>query len=142
MCTYCGCRNLTLIRRLSDEHDAIVNALGVLRRAASNSDAEESRLAAQQLADLLDPHTSGEEHSLFAELSSDPEFAEHVAALCDEHREITEQLSAVIQGDVAGVPSLETLLRAHIDREENGLFPAAAIALDGPAWERLAAPAP
>jgi hemerythrin-like domain-containing protein len=31
-------------------------------------------------------------------------------------------------------------LRRHIDREENGLFPAAVIALDGAAWDRLSAP--
>ena len=32
---------------------------------------------------------------------------------------------------------LEDILRRHIDKEENGLFPAAVIALDGPAWERV-----
>ncbi len=30
-----------------------------------------------------------------------------------------------------------TLLDAHIAREENGVFPAAATALDGPAWDRV-----
>ena len=40
-------------------------------------------------------------------------------------------------GDLTRMVALETLLRRHIDKEENGLFPAAAIALDGPAWERV-----
>ena len=33
-------------------------------------------------------------------------------------------------------PETYDLLREHINKEENGLFPAAAIALDGDAWDR------
>lgn len=35
--------------------------------------------------------------------------------------------------------ALENLLRRHIDKEENGIFPAAAVALDGAAWDRIEA---
>jgi hemerythrin-like domain-containing protein len=139
VCTYCGCRAISLIGRFSAEHEAIVNATGVLRRAAGSGDLLASRVAAGRLAALLDPHTRSEERSLFAEMRTDSEFTEHVAGLCQEHDEINLRLAAVVEGALAGASGLERLLRRHIDKEENGLFPAAAIALDGPAWERVAA---
>src|SRR5450755_4615502 len=137
MCTYCGCRAITVIGRFSADHETIINATGVLRRAAETGDLPSAWAATQVLAGLLNPHTSSEERSLFAELRRDPEFTDHVDELCREHRDIDAGLAAVAAGDLAGVAALERLLRRHIDKEENGLFPAAAIALDGPAWERV-----
>jgi Hemerythrin HHE cation binding domain len=139
VCTYCGCRAISLIGRFSAEHEAIVNATGVLRRAAGTGDTAAVQVAGLELAGLLDPHTRVEERSLFAELRADPEFAEHVERLCEEHEEINRRLMHIIDGDLAGAVGLERLLRRHIDKEENGLFPAAAIALGGPAWERVEA---
>ena len=137
MCSYCGCRANTVIARYSAEHDEIVNAMGVLRRAANAGDHDSARIAARDLAGLLDPHTASEERSLFAELRRDAEFTAHVDGLCAEHREIDSTLARVDEGDLAAVGMLEGILRSHIDKEENGLFPAAVIALDGPAWERV-----
>ena len=137
MCSYCGCRANTVIARYSAEHDEIVNAMGVLRRAANAGDHDSARIAARDLAGLLDPHTASEERSLFAELRRDAEFAAHVDGLCAEHREIDGVLARVAEGDFEVVGALEDILRRHIDKEENGLFPAAVIALDGPAWERV-----
>ena len=139
VCSYCGCRAITVIGRFSAEHEAIIDATGVLRRAAGTGDAMAARAAARGLAELLDPHTRSEERSLFAELRQDPEFTEHVDELCGEHRQIDAQLAVVAGGDLTGVAALENLLRRHIDKEENGLFPAAAVALYGPAWERVTA---
>lgn len=137
MCSYCGCRAITVIGRFSAEHETIINATGVLRRSAGAGDQASTHEAVQLLAGLLDPHTSSEERSLFAELRADPEFTDHIDALCGEHREIDSGLAAVAAGDLTGADGLENLLRRHIDKEENGLFPAAAIALDGPGWERV-----
>lgn len=137
MCSYCGCRANTVIARYSGEHDDIINEMGVLRRAAQAGDRSEVELVAGRLAALLHPHTTSEERSLFAELRLDAEFAEHVDGLCAEHREIDSVLARVGSGDLAAAGALEGLLRRHIDKEENGLFPAAVIALDGPAWERV-----
>lgn len=136
MCSYCGCRSNTLIARYTVEHEEIVNAMGTLRRAASTADPTRTHSAATVLADLLSPHTASEERSLFAELRQDAEFTAHVDELCAEHRAIDEILARVDGGDFAAVSRLEHMLRRHIDREENGLFPAAVIALDGTAWER------
>ena len=115
----------------------MVNAMGVLRRAASAGDRDGAGVAARDLAVLLDPHTASEERSLFAELRRDAEFTAHVDGLCAEHREIDSTLARVVEGDLAAAGMLEDILRRHIDKEENGLFPAAVIALDGPAWERV-----
>jgi hypothetical protein len=137
MCSYCGCQAITVVGRFTAEHEMIVNATGQVRRAAAGGDRTSTRAAAQALAGLLAPHTHSEERSLFAELRLDPEFTDHVDALCAEHRAIDAALEAVAGGDLGGVTALESLLRRHIDKEENGLFPAAAIALDGPAWQRV-----
>jgi hemerythrin-like domain-containing protein len=139
VCSYCGCRSLTVIGRYSDEHEAIINATGDLRRTAARGDLTATQSAVSALARQLDPHTRSEERALFAELRLDPEFTDHIDRLCAEHSEITARLASVANGDLAGVEALENLLRRHIDKEENGLFPAAAIALDGPAWERVVA---
>lgn len=139
MCSYCGCRSITLIARYSAEHDAIINATGVMRRAAATGDKQATRAVANHLATLLDPHVLSEERSLFSQLRLDPEFTEHIEQLCSEHHSIAAGLTRVADGDLASALALETLLRRHIDKEENGLFPAAAIALDGPAWEQVVA---
>lgn len=74
---------------------------------------------------------------LFAELRLEPEFAEHVEGLCAEHEELGGRLERILTGDLTGIDALEHLLRRHIDREDNAIFPAAAIALDGAAWQRV-----
>lgn len=137
MCTHCGCEAISVIGRLTDEHVAIANAVGALRRAADRQDLDAARSRAVELASLLEPHTAGEERGLFAELRTDAEFADHIDSLCAEHVTIDAALARVADGDLSGVRALELLLNAHIAREENGVVPAAATALDGPAWERV-----
>lgn len=139
MCQHCGCHSNAVIRRLSDEHDTIIDALGDLRRAADTGDTAAVRRRAGRLAELLDPHTAAEETGLFRELDADSEFTEHLEALTDDHADLDRRLHAIAGGDLAGVADFEVRLRRHIDREENGLFPAAVIALDGAAWDRLSA---
>ena len=128
-----------MIGALTAEHEAIVNAAGMLSRAAAVGDAEAARVAGAVVASLLGPHTVREELGLFAELRSDPEFGEHIDGLCAEHRELDAYLSRVSGGDVGAVAAFDTLLRRHIDREENGIFPAAAIALNGDTWDAVQA---
>lgn len=40
-------------------------------------------------------------------------------------------------GNLQATNEFVGLLRRHIDKEDNGLFPAAAIALDGEEWEQV-----
>lgn len=140
MCSYCGCRAITVIGELTAEHEAIINATGLLSRAAAAGDAGAARAAVEVVFSLLERHTVREELGLFAELRRDPEFTAHVDALCAEHRELDSHLSRVSGGDLGAAAALETLMRRHIDREENGIFPAAAIALDGDTWDLIEAP--
>ena len=139
MCAYCGCHSIAPIDRFSAEHDDIVNATGAMRRATSAGDAAATAEAAAYLASMLDQHTRAEEESLFAALRGDPEFTEHVDRLCTEHRDIAEHLARLATGDLKSAETFERVLRDHIDKEENGLFPAAVIALDAATLEQLAA---
>ena len=135
MCSYCGCRSNTLIARFSREHEAIVNVSGSLRRAARSGDAAATRAAAELLGELVGPHTASEERSLFDVLRTSPEFTQHVDSLCAEHADIEELLAAARSGSVEHALRLDESLRRHIDKEENGLFPAAVVELDGASWE-------
>ena len=140
MCSYCGCReSLPIIARWSEEHDEIVNALGHVRRAVAAGVPEEVLGRTADLRALLDPHTASEERSMFAELRGDPEFTAVVDALCAEHVDIAAGIARVEAGTPGAYDELEHLLMRHIDKEENGLFPAAILALDGEAWDRAVA---
>ena len=86
---------------------------------------------------LLEPHAEAEETGLFAVLAEDAEFTDHVHGLCREHTALHQLLDRVAAGSYSLFPVFEKMLRAHIDREENGLFPAAAIAFAGLEWERV-----
>ncbi len=137
MCTYCGCHELTFIGRLAAEHDALIEQSGDLRRAGEAGDGPAARRAVEALGALLTPHTREEEAGLFAELSGVEGFAEHVESLCAEHTDLDADLAQIGAGDLGRVDPFLLRLRRHIDREENGLFPAAAIALDADALSRL-----
>lgn len=142
MCSYCGCRALTEIGDLSREHEALVNALGDVRRAlhavsgAPVSGDTDAAVAA--LATLLRAHTDREEGGLFVELAANPDFAAHREELLGDHRVVEQLLARLRAGDLPAFDSLEHDLRRHIDREENGLFPAVAVSLDWDGWERIA----
>ena len=142
MCSYCGCESIEVIGRFMREHVAIINATGDLRRSCATGDPVRVAVAAAALGQLFAPHTAAEEVGLFAVLAEDAEFTDHVHALCAEHVDLDTLLDRVVHGEHDLVPTLERALRAHIDREENGLFPAAAIAFAGPEWGRVTALTP
>ena len=140
MCSYCGCRNIPMIAQLNAEHDAIVNSSYALEIAFRDQDVEAARVACKELGELLHPHTRREEYGLFAEMKKDELFTDHVASLCAEHAELDSELEAIEAGDLASIPKMLTLLNNHIDREENGLFPAALAYLDDTQWDTIHRP--
>jgi hypothetical protein len=142
MCSYCGCEDISVVGRFMSEHVDIINACGDLRRACRSGDGRAVGPAVERLLGLLHPHTVAEEAGLFSVLAEDAEFTDHVGRLCAEHTALDEQLAAIRDGAHTAFPAFERALRAHIDREENGLFPAAAIAFAGPEWDRVAALTP
>ena len=140
MCSYCGCRNIPMIAKLNAEHDAIVNSTYALQIAFRDQDVTAATTAGRILGELLHPHTHREQVGLFAEMAKDELFTEHVASLCAEHDQLDADLAAITAGDLTRITTMITLLNNHIDREENGLFPAALAYLDDDQWEVIQRP--
>ena len=137
MCEYCGCRAISVIGRFSEEHYTVVDRLGDLGRAVATGDLAVVGQAGLVLANTLWPHTKAEEAGLFHEMRKDPDYTATIDSLCEEHSSLDEQLERIMDGELAEYPAFEDALRRHIDHEENGLFPAAAVGIDGPTWERI-----
>ena len=135
MCSYCGCADIEVVGRFMAEHEHIINHLGALRDGLEDPDRR--RAAAGTLAAHLLPHVEAEEVGLFAVMARDELFTGHIATLCGEHHELDDLLARVADGEVGLFPRFEDALREHINREDNGLFPAAAIHLGGPEWDEV-----
>lgn len=137
MCSYCGCESIEVIGRFMAEHVDIINATGDLRAAVASGDADRVATMRKRVAALLWPHTTAEEAGLFTVMARDEVFTDHIAGLCAEHEALDVCLAKLTPGDKKAMTHFEDLLRDHIDKEDNGLFPAAAIALDGDQWEEV-----
>ncbi len=137
MCSYCGCDSIVCIGRFMDEHVDLINRTGHLRRACSAADPRGVLAAATAVDELLDPHSHAEEVGLFAVLAEDEEFAEHVESLREDHRELARLLALIASGAHEHFGAFEHAMHRHLDREDNGLFPASAIRLAGPEWDRV-----
>ena len=142
MCEYCGCQALDAIAELTAEHDAVVELAGQARRALERGDLALAADRSRAIAAVLRPHTAVEEGALFPAMAA--EFGEHVGRLVGDHRRIEGVLAEAAAGtpsDPAWPARLELTLdelREHILREQDGLFPAALVALDADQWDALA----
>lgn len=142
MCEYCGCQDVTAIGDLTREHDLVVNLIGDVR-AAYAAAAGAGRMAelARRITAILEPHTQVEERGLFRVLAAD--FPDHVTALRADHRHV----EAVLGDAAGGTPADPTwpgrlidtldLLREHILKEQDGVFPAALATLDPGDWDSI-----
>jgi hemerythrin superfamily protein len=139
MCSYCGCQALPVIRLLTVQHELAINKFGEVRRASEAGAVEQCQKFARDLANLLAVHNKLEEEGLFNALESDQDFGETLAKSRLEHDEIDQIVARIISGEIDLVMQLERLLRDNISNEENGLFPASAVTLDGGAWDRIEA---
>ena len=137
MCSYCGCQSLPVIRLLTVQHEVIINKLGEVRRTSEAGAIQDCQRHADELAELLLIHNKLEEQGLFDALSSDVEFVDALAKLRQEHAEIDDLVGRVQAGEYQLVSDLETILRNNISNEENGLFPASAVTLDGNVWDQI-----
>jgi hypothetical protein len=94
-----------------------------------------------QLQVLLVPHTRTEEQGLFPQMAA--EFGEQLQQLEDEHADIEQVVSAMIEGTVAEscwtaeLQRAMSVLRGHIRKEQDGVFPAALTILRAADWARL-----
>ncbi|WIM93477.1 hemerythrin domain-containing protein [Actinoplanes oblitus] len=141
MCEYCGCQEVAAIDLLTREHEHVVNLVGDVRAAHAAGDVAGMAALARRIAEVLRPHTAVEEGGLFPLLAGD--FPGQIAALEEEHRRIEAVLGAAAAG-TPGDPAwpqrlLDTLevLREHILKEQDGVFPAALTTLDGTGWDTV-----
>lgn len=124
------------------EHTDIINALTRLRSACAENDATETAAAAAAMMRVLHPHTHAEEVGLFTVMRGDELFTDHIDSLCAEHISLDAQLDRIAAGEFDVYADFEHNLHHHIEREDNGLFPAAHIAMSGEDWDRAEALTP
>jgi hemerythrin-like domain-containing protein len=137
VCNYCGCREIRTVGRFMSEHEDLINLTGELYRARDNGDAAAVTAVLARVDGLLHSHTHAEEHGLFTVLRRNSEFTEHVDTLCHEHTGLEAMAEEIRRGDLDVIDEFVYALREHMDKEDNGLFPAAAIELEGPDWEEV-----
>ncbi|MEV0570379.1 hemerythrin domain-containing protein [Dactylosporangium sp. NPDC050588] len=141
VCEYCGCQSLAAIDELTREHDTVVNLIGEVRAARAAADTGGMADLARRIAAVLGPHTEVEEQGLFPLLAG--EFPDQVTALEAEH----DAIEAVLGQAAAGTPTdpawpdrfvrILDVLRDHILKEQDGVFPAALISLSGADWDAV-----
>jgi hemerythrin-like domain-containing protein len=139
MCEYCGCQSLASIDELTREHDEVVRLISHLRTAHEEGRVARMARLAREITTVLGPHTEVEEHGLFPALSAD--FPDQIAALEAEHRRIEAVLAEAADGVTPADPAwpkrlMEAMavLRDHILKEQDGVFPAALANLSTEEW--------
>jgi len=143
VCEYCGCQQIATIAELYREHDGVAAQVGLIRSALAGRRLEDVAACCLQILVILGPHTVVEEDGLFAEMTD--EFPDHIGVLRSEHREIERVLGEAADGPPDDptwpdrLPDVLRLLGEHILKEQDGVFPAALIALDPDQWERIEA---
>jgi len=143
MCEYCGCQALATIDELTREHDFVVGLISDVRGARADADIPRMAELARQIAAVLGPHTEVEEHGLFPALADD--FPDHIAVLEAEHRRVEAVLGEASPGTPtdpawpARLAEALQMLREHILKEQDGVFPAALASLEVADWEKAEA---
>lgn len=141
MCEYCGCQQIPVIGELTAEHDAVVALIALVRRDLARDDRDAAARATRDITAVLAPHTVVEEDGLFPLMVD--EFPGHIEALRGEHAHI----HSVLAESTVAVPDDPTwparllaaldLLREHILKEQDGVFPATLSVLDSDGWEQV-----
>ena len=141
MCEYCGCQALEAIAELTAEHDVVIELGRQVRDALRAGELDLAAERTRAVAAVLAPHTAVEEGALFPAMAGD--FAGHVAALRDEHLLIDSVLAEAAHGTPGDpgwpgrVEHVLDVLREHILKEQDGVFPAALALLDPEQWEAV-----
>lgn len=147
MCNYCGCRALVPIAELTEDHVQILSLSADIRRAVGRGDPVAAAGLLGTLTDVLELHDAVEELALYPAMARDPELAEKVGTLFDEHDELDQVVRSALAAatgagpgtaDWAGLLTALEMMAEHIDHEEHGVFPAAAVSLDPADWDYAA----
>jgi hemerythrin-like domain-containing protein len=143
MCEYCGCQELDTIAELTAEHDVVVNLGGEVCRALHAGEFDVAADRTRAIAAVLAPHSAVEEEALFPAMAG--ELGEHLPGLIAEHRLVEGVLAESADAtptDATWPARLEAaldVLREHILKEQDGVFPAALISLDPAQWDLIEA---
>lgn len=138
MCHYCGCRDMPLLRDYIAEHETVTNLGGDAVRALDRGAVTRARELLAAMREELRSHWQGEEKGLFEVMAHEELYAEHIAPLVREHRELEDLLATVDledPGDQERVRKAVFDLHEHVAKEEDGLFPASLTALSGDEWD-------
>jgi hemerythrin-like domain-containing protein len=142
VCEYCGCQALDSVRTLTAEHERVLDLISTARSARRRGDLGTFVDLCAAVAAVLGPHTRVEERGLFPAMAAD--FPEQMAALVSDHRRIDAVLARAVDGSASGDPQWPdqaqaafVLLREHIRREEDGVFPAALATLSTAQWDAV-----
>ena len=138
MCHYCGCRQMPLIRDYIAEHERATQLGGDAVRAIDRGELELAQKMLAEMATELESHWRGEEDGIFRVMWREEQYAEYIAPLVQEHRELAKLLATVDvadRGDQQRIRVAVAELHEHISREEDGLFPASVVELSGAEWD-------
>jgi hemerythrin-like domain-containing protein len=140
---YCWCLATPAIEELIREQDELVELSALARAACRCGDLDALVECVSAISSVLGTHTEVKERGLFPPMAA--EFPEKIAVLLGEHRRIEAVLAGATDGTArtdpgwpARVTETLTLLRRHIVKEQEGLFPAALSILTSDEWEKLA----
>ncbi len=145
MCQYCGCQEIETIGLLMAEHVEIQNHCGQTKRCVERGDVDGAIAQVRGLERVMQVHNEVEERALYLAMTRLPEYEELAGVLYDEHDELDEIIAATLAlADDGRADEIDwrhvlrgfDVLYEHIIHEDNGLFPAAAVALDPGDWER------
>ena len=141
MCDHCGCRVLTPVARLMDEHDKLRELSEHIRSHLAAGDEASARAHFRELLVVLAPHVAKEEGALFPMLRRSEELVDHVDVLEAEHAGLYDGVDelddAASQAWRDGVIRLLHDLSEHMYKEDFGVFPAALATLDGSDWDAM-----
>ena len=140
MCEHCGCRGVEPIAELMDEHFALLDLGGDLRRALAAEDRPTVVATLAELTDRLGRHVGREERGIFTALTQQGDFADAVRGLEAEHAAFDTSLARLDPERAGFAEDLLALLEdlvEHIDKENLGLFPAAVVTLGARGWETI-----
>lgn len=129
---------MPLLRDYIAEHERAVDHGREAVRAMDRGELDVARRRLGEMFDELRSHWQGEENGLFAVMHTDELYAEHIDPLVAEHRELAAFLEVVDLSDPDDQKRVRKEIEelyVHIAKEEDGLFPAALTALDGPDWD-------
>ncbi len=135
------------VERLGNTHRRMEQELAALEVAARAGDRQGLDLGLDFFASAAKRHHEDEEASLFPRLRGNAELVPLLEALAAEHREheaARRQIEELLRGNAepgvtaASVARFVTALRAHIEREDRELLPAAERVLDPETRELVA----